>query len=295
VAERRVWIDAPAKINLTLDVLHRRADGYHALETVMQAIDLVDRLQVEVRAGDSIEVSCSDPGLPVGLENLAGRAAAAFLGACRCRRAVQIDIQKNIPAGAGLGGGSSDAAATLLALDRMLDRPLGARRLHDLAASLGSDVPFFLVGGLAFCWGRGEHLRSLPPRHDLVWALLVPEVSVKSSWAYNSLNIKELTSSKRSSRMLVTALRESSKAAVGAALGNQLEPVVQSEHAVVAEIVTGLPRRGALGTTMTGSGGGVVGLFDSDRAARAAVDAFRGAGTFARVVRPRPRGHVIEA
>jgi 4-diphosphocytidyl-2-C-methyl-D-erythritol kinase len=157
-----ITVAAPAKINLHLEVLGRRADGFHDLETVFQTLDLHDRVTVRLESGeDGVALTCSDPTLPGDQANLAWRAAAAVLAARPGLGRITITLEKHLPAGAGLGGGSSDAAAVLRAL-AVLDARVAGLDLAALALSLGSDVPFFLVGGTAHATGRGEILTPLP-------------------------------------------------------------------------------------------------------------------------------------
>ena len=178
---------APAKINLSLRVLGKREDGFHEIETLMTAVDgVADGLgfDLEVREGD-IELRCDDPELPTGPENLVLRAVSVFEQAADVRFAGQINLEKRIPSGAGLGGGSSDAAAVLRALDVIAGAGLGEGRLGELAAEIGSDVPFFIRGEPAWCRGRGEVIEryeGVVPRTSIV--LAKPAFGVASAWAY---------------------------------------------------------------------------------------------------------------
>ena len=166
-------LPAPAKINLVLEILGRRDDGFHALETVFQTLELADEVAVEVRPGDGIGLVVEGADLPAGPENLAWRAAAAYTARHPIGR-VAIHLRKRVPHGAGLGGGSSDAAAVLRALARLDPDPLPATDLAVIALALGSDVPFFLVGGTAHALGRGEELTPLPDAADQVVTILKP-------------------------------------------------------------------------------------------------------------------------
>jgi 4-diphosphocytidyl-2-C-methyl-D-erythritol kinase len=185
-----ILIAAPAKLNLHLEILGRRADGFHALETVFQTVALHDRVGVAVVPGSGIVLTCDDPSLPSDARNLAWKAAAAFLEGREDRR-VEIRLEKMIPHGAGLGGGSSDAAAVLRALARLLPGWHDATSLATLAARLGSDVPFFLVGGTALGHGRGEELVALPdlPVQDVT--ILMPSASVATPAAFAALTETE--------------------------------------------------------------------------------------------------------
>jgi 4-diphosphocytidyl-2-C-methyl-D-erythritol kinase len=176
---------APAKINLSFRIKGRRADGFHEIETLMTPISLADRLTIE-RAGDDgrIRFSCDDPSLPVGDDNLVVRAARLFQETTRISAGLRIVLEKKVPHGAGLGGGSSDAASTLLGLNELFTTGLDATKLLELGAQLGSDVPFFIVRSPAICRGRGEIVAptTLPTRFQLL--LVKPAFGVPTPWAY---------------------------------------------------------------------------------------------------------------
>jgi len=174
---------APAKINLFLRVLRRRDDGFHEIETRMAPISLYDSLQVE--PADAFEFRADDPALPMGEDNLVVRAAELFFLRIRREAKVRINLVKKIPHGAGLGGGSSDAAATLRLLNRFFDAKLSMEELSALAANLGSDVPFFVGGGAAICRGRGELIQGAPLPARLSLLLLKPPFGVATPWAYS--------------------------------------------------------------------------------------------------------------
>ena len=180
---------APAKINLYLEILGRRADGFHALETVFQTIALHDVVMVSVETGAGVTLTCSDASLPCDAGNLAWRAAAAFL-ARRPGWRVDIRLDKRIPHGAGLGGGSSDAAAVLRACQRLIGG-LEPATLADLALELGSDVPFFLVGGTAHATGRGEELTALPDAGPQAVTVLMPEAHLPTPSVFKALTESE--------------------------------------------------------------------------------------------------------
>ncbi len=183
---------APAKINLYLNVTARRADGFHDIETVMQAIDLFDVLHLSLYPAEKTEIvlNFSRPcNLPTDDHNLIVRAAKAFLLAAKKSAKVEILLEKNIPMAAGLAGGSADAAATLRALDTMLPNALTREQLFEIAASLGSDIPFCLLGGRALCYGRGEILEPLPTKGEKYFGVLVNTVETSSTpKAYGALD-----------------------------------------------------------------------------------------------------------
>lgn len=185
---------APAKINLSFKILRRRDDGFHEIETLMAPISLGDELTIEPNeSGEGIVFTTDDPTLPPGEDNLVVRAARSFFDELRKEPDVRIALRKQIPHGAGLGGGSSDAASTLLGLNELQGRPLNPVRLTTLAAALGSDVPFFLAQSAARCSGRGELVEPVEAPPPLALLLLKPEFGVPTSWAYRQwLDSREL-------------------------------------------------------------------------------------------------------
>jgi 4-diphosphocytidyl-2-C-methyl-D-erythritol kinase len=180
---------APAKINLSFRILRRREDGFHEIETLMAPISLEDELTIEPNeSGNGLEFSSDDPSLSSGNDNLVVRAARSFFAEINEKPRVQIALQKKIPHGAGLGGGSSDAASTLLGLNQFHGGRVAPARLTNLAAALGSDVPFFLVRSAARCRGRGELVERVEPLPPLPLLLLKPEFGVPTPWAYSRWN-----------------------------------------------------------------------------------------------------------
>jgi 4-diphosphocytidyl-2-C-methyl-D-erythritol kinase len=175
---------APAKINLSLKILRKRHDGFHEIESLMVPLSLADTLTVEEGAAPGIAFTCSEPSLPCDDSNLVVKAARRFFETLGRSPALRIHLEKAIPHGAGLGGGSSDAAATLLALNSLFGSPLAAGAVANLAAELGSDVPFFLAGGAAVCRGRGELVEPVPFPGSLPLLLIKPAFGVPTPWAY---------------------------------------------------------------------------------------------------------------
>jgi 4-diphosphocytidyl-2-C-methyl-D-erythritol kinase len=180
----RITLSAPAKINISLRILGKRPDGFHELETLMVPIGLADEIEIAHGAGKEISLTCNDPEIPVGPDNLCVKAAEAFREATGLDHGISITLLKKVPHGAGLGGGSSDAVAVLRGLNELFDHPLVEEELHQIAASLGSDIPFFLGQGPAWCRGRGEILEPAPalPKRRLI--LIKPPFPVPTAWAY---------------------------------------------------------------------------------------------------------------
>jgi 4-diphosphocytidyl-2-C-methyl-D-erythritol kinase len=188
---RMLTIPAPAKINLHLEILGRREDGFHGLETVFQTLALADTVTVGVEPGAGIALACSDPSLPADARNLAWRAAAAVQLRRPQMGRIVITLDKRIPHGAGLGGGSSDAASVLLALNEQLDEPLASLELAEIALDLGSDVPFFLIGGTAHATGRGEELTPLTALPPTPVTVLMPTAQLPTPAVFKELNAAE--------------------------------------------------------------------------------------------------------
>ncbi len=175
---------APAKVNLSLRVLRRREDGFHDIESLMCPVSVFDTLDISLREEGGLEFVCSDATLPLGDDNLVVRAAKLFCSACGFEPHLRIELTKRIPHGAGLGGGSSDAATTLLALDRLFQTELPREALAAMAADLGSDIPFFIYQSAAMIGGRGERVGPVAFPHELPLLLIKPGFGVPTPWAY---------------------------------------------------------------------------------------------------------------
>lgn len=250
--EFTLW--APAKVNLYLEVLRKRADGYHEIRTVLQHVDLCDEIRIMGRAQ---EISVESVGLscPTGEENLVHRATALFLKTTGIRTGVRVQIVKRIPLGAGLGGGSSDAATTLWGLNRLFQADLSRERLEQLGAQLGSDVPFFFRGPTMWATGRGEELHPLPP-FPPTWLLIVfPGFPVSTTWAFANL---ELTGEDKSIRVRAAAEQGDFEPLL-AAPWNRFEEVIFRRYPAIKQLKESLEAWGARPTLMTGSGSAVFG------------------------------------
>ncbi|MCB9514829.1 MAG: 4-(cytidine 5'-diphospho)-2-C-methyl-D-erythritol kinase [Candidatus Krumholzibacteriia bacterium] len=269
----RVEAFAPAKLNLGLEVLRRRPDGYHDIETLFQTVDWGDRL-VFTRRPDKADLELRITGQPLADEtHNTARRAYALLRETRPGRlgGVRVDLDKRIPVGAGLGGGSSDGAAALLALNRLFGLDLDAATLGRLALELGSDVPFFLAGGTAIGRGRGERLEALPPLHRGAFLLVHPGFSVSTAWAYEHLRLG-LTGHPYRISVEQVKVYLSRFPVPGMVLKNRLEDVVFPAYPVLSDIVESLEEAGAVQALMSGSGATLFGTFrDREAAARAGV------------------------
>jgi 4-diphosphocytidyl-2-C-methyl-D-erythritol kinase len=267
---------APAKVNLTLHVLGRRADGYHDIDSVMVPISLYDRVEIRVAAGRRA-VACRVTGpqrVAGGPTNLAARAAASVLDELGVSARVQIVLEKRIPAGAGLGGGSSDAAAVLRALPPMLGRKLAGGRLARIARGIGADVPFFLSCRPARATGIGESLEPLPsfPRADLV--VVVPTARVETAWAYrHALGWPRGLTSGATDRTRRRRLPRSVKS-LRSLVFNDFERGVGRVVPDIERLARRLRSGGAVATVMSGTGSAVVGIFESAERVRSIAEAF---------------------
>ena len=246
-----------AKLNLTLDVLGKREDGYHDLQSVMQTISIRDDIEIDVGTGKPWKLLCSAEGIPTDERNLAWKAAKVFCEALnKDPDGLEIRITKRIPSGAGMGGGSADAAAVLRALNRHYDNPLSIFALAELGAQVGSDVPFCVICGTAMAEGRGERLRKLPDMPDCIFVVCKPEFSVSTPELYKKID--EVSIAKRpDNRAMESALLAGDLEKVAHNLCNVFDPVVTEDHLELNYIKSIFHNYGAIGYQMTGSGSAV--------------------------------------
>lgn len=236
---------APAKINLSLRVLRRRADGFHDLESILCPVSIFDTLDIELRAEGGLELTCDDPTLPTDEGNLAVRAAKLFCASCGLEPHLRIALTKRIPHGAGLGGGSSDAATTLLALDRLFETQLSREALAAMAADLGSDVPFFIYQSAAIIRGRGEQVEPIAFPHALPVLLIKPPFGVPTPWAYGRWRDAQE----------IPGVSYAAKSFAWGDLVNDLERPVFEKYVLLADLKTWLIAQPEVaGALMSGSG-----------------------------------------
>lgn len=260
----RVILKSPAKVNLYLNVLGRRPNGYHEIETVIQAIDLCDRITLRRREGP-IEVICDSQEVLTGFGNLAYRAAALLRKQTGQSQGVDIKIEKEIPVASGLGGGASNAAVVLLGLNRLWDLGLSSDRLIEFARSLGADVPFFVAkASSAIARGKGDELTALDKSKTFWLILVTPQLKVYTKDVYGSLNILPfktvLTKREDNVKILIHALKKGDVDLLGKSLYNSLEDIVSKKYEVISQIKQHLLSWGAKGALMSGSGPTVFGL-----------------------------------
>jgi len=262
---------SPCKVNLLLNILDKRADGFHELETVLQPVALHDELEFS-RAAGGIQLTCSEPSLPVDSTNLVHRAAAAFLQAAKIREGVSIHLEKKIPLAAGLGGGSGNAAHTLLGLNELFGHPLAPEKLKELAIALGSDVPFFLQDKPALATGRGEKitpLASFPALQGVSLLLIHPGFGISTAWAYQQLakHAEALKGRPGRAQKLIGLLQSPDLAAAGTEFYNSLEAPALTKYPLLALFQEFLKANGAAAALMSGSGSTTFALIKGSEAA----------------------------
>ncbi len=271
----KIYEKAPAKINLSLDVLHKRPDGYHEVEMVMTMVDLADRLEMERLDRDTIIISSQAGYIPLDEKNLAFQAARLMKDTYQVKQGVYIHLDKKIPVAAGLAGGSSDAAAALRGLNKLwnLNRP--ESELMKLGEQLGSDIPFCVRGGTVVARGRGEQLEPIdaPPQ---CWVVLAkPPIHVSTASVYSRFNAMRRTQKPATNRV-VQAVRQKDFHALCASLGNMLEEVTLQLHPEVTQIKQVMKKLGAEGVLMSGSGPTVFGLVDKESKLNRIYNGLRG-------------------
>jgi 4-diphosphocytidyl-2-C-methyl-D-erythritol kinase len=270
---------SPCKVNLLLNILGKRPDGFHELETVLQPVNLCDRLTFE-RCRGEIELACNDTTLPADSRNLVHRAATAFLQTAKISDGVRIHLEKKIPLAAGLGGGSGNAATTLLALNELFGWPLAAAKLEELAAALGSDAPFFLQPQPALATGRGERIQPLqnfPALRGKAFLLIHPGFGIATPWAYQTLARFPGAINGRPGRAqkLIARLQTGDGRAAGAEFYNSLEAPALEKYPVLALYQEFLRANGALAALMSGSGSTTFAIAENTSAAEMLVEKFK--------------------
>ncbi len=270
---------SPCKVNLILNILGKRADGFHELETLMHPVAACDDLSF-ARVPRGLHLTCNDPQLPVDGGNLVHRAATSFLQATEIRDGVRIHLEKKLPLAAGLGGGSANAAITLLGLNEIFGKPLTTQALNRIAASLGSDIPFFLQPRPALATGRGEQVQSLdffPALRGSSILLIHPGFGISTAWAYQTLTRfpAALNGIPGRAQKLVSLLQTSDLNNAGAQFYNSLEAPALEKYPILALYQEFLREQGAAVSLMSGSGSTTFAIFDTATAAESALEKFK--------------------
>jgi 4-diphosphocytidyl-2-C-methyl-D-erythritol kinase len=270
---------SPCKVNLLLNILGKRADGFHELETLIHPVAVFDRLTF-ARAGQWIQLSCSEPALPTDSRNLVYRAAERFLHTAQIKDGVRLRLEKTIPLAAGLGGGSGNAATTLLGLNELFGHPLPPNRLQALAAELGSDVPFFLQSKPALATGRGERIQSLdffPALEHAAFLLIHPGFGIPTAWAYQHLARfpSALNGQPGRAQKLISSLQAGELRNAAAEFYNSLEAPALEKYPLLALFQEFLRANGAMVALMSGSGSSTFAIVENQIAGEALAEQFK--------------------
>jgi 4-diphosphocytidyl-2-C-methyl-D-erythritol kinase len=265
---KRIVLKSPAKINLALDVVGKRADGYHLLETVFQAVSIYDTITVTFQpdAEHPIQIACNIPWIPKDERNIAWKAAALFQKVTGVKTGIRIYLQKYIPSQAGLGGGSSDAAAVLYACNQLAGTGLTQQQLCDMGMQLGADVPFFFYGGTAYAAGIGEQLRPLPYLGDFPVVIAKGKGGISTAMAYNAIDALQHPIHPDTQRMVELLQQSADITEIAPLCGNLFSAV--TDLPPVTQIQKKMMEKGALCSAMTGSGSAVFGIFRSQEQAQ---------------------------
>lgn len=258
--DNKLTIDTRAKINLTLDIINKRRDGYHNLSMVMQTIDLFDTIDFELTGGN-IAIVCNDPKIPTDYRNIIYKAAFILKEKYKVSQGVNVKLTKRIPSEAGLAGGSANGAGTLIALNRLWNLNLSKCELLNLGSQIGADIPFCITGGTALAEGIGEILTPIDNMPEFNVVLVKPPIGISTPWAYSKVRIENILSRPDNAGM-IEAINNGNKKEIALRLNNVFEDFIFPHHPLLMDIKGKLKDLGALGQIMSGSGPTIYGLFD---------------------------------
>lgn len=273
----KISLKALAKINLGLDVVRRREDGYHEVRMIMQTIHLYDRVNIEKTSEPGIKIKTNLSYLPVNENNLIYKAGRLLMDEFDITEGVSVDLEKRIPVAAGMAGGSTDAAAMLYGMNKMFGLGLSMQELKDRGVKIGADVPYCLMRGTALAEGIGEKLKSLPPMIKCPVLIAKPQISVSTKFVYENLKLDEKAKHPDIDQ-LIKDIKAKDLQGVCDHMGNILETVTIPNYPIIAEIKKNMIENGAAGAIMSGSGPTVFGLFDDAEKAKQAYKAMKKSG-----------------
>ena len=265
---------ALAKINLGLDVIRKREDGYHEVRMIMQTINMYDQLEIDIKEEPGISITTNLPFIPTNENNLVYKAAKLLMDEFHIEKGITVELQKFIPVAAGMAGGSSDAAATMIGMNRLFGLGLTVRQLMERSVSIGADVPYCLLRGTALAEGIGEKLRPLPPCPNCYVLIGKPSISVSTKFVYEKLDAGNIEEHPDIDRIL-EGLQWHNLNKISENMGNVLESVTIPAYPIIEEIKNHMKEHGAVNAMMSGSGPTVVGLFDDKMVAERACEALR--------------------
>ncbi|MGN0358092.1 MAG: 4-(cytidine 5'-diphospho)-2-C-methyl-D-erythritol kinase [Blautia sp.] len=265
---------ALAKINLGLDVIRKREDGYHEVRMIMQTINMYDQIEIDIKEEPGISITTNLPFIPTNENNLVYKAAKLLMDEFHIEKGITVELQKFIPVAAGMAGGSSDAAATMIGMNRLFGLGLTVRQLMERSVSIGADVPYCLLRGTALAEGIGEKLRPLPPCPNCYVLIGKPSISVSTKFVYEKLDAGNIEEHPDIDRIL-EGLQWHNLNKISENMGNVLESVTIPAYPIIEEIKNHMKEHGAVNAMMSGSGPTVFGLFDDKMVAERACEALR--------------------
>lgn len=265
-----ITLKARAKINISLDVLRRRQDGYHDVSMIMQTVDLHDKIYMKKTRKKGVFLNVNLKWLPYDERNLAYKAAQMMIDRYDLQEGVYIDLEKIIPVSAGLAGGSSDAAAVFIGMNKLFDLRVPRGKLMEMGKELGADIPYCIMQGTALAEGIGEKLKRLPSFPNAYVLLAKPAIRVSTPWVYQRLNLKAIYR-RPETREVIQAIKEKDLYGVSHRLVNVLEDVTAKKYPVITDLEQIMIREGALGAMMSGSGPTVFGIFNDKNKAKKAM------------------------
>lgn len=274
--KKELTVKCPAKVNLSLDVTSRREDGYHNLEMIMHTIKLFDTLTIVCEDSETTEITISSnlSYVPSDERNLCFKAAQLFFKETGLSAKIHIDANKKIPVGAGLGGGSSDAAGTLTALNRLMGNPLSQERLAAISKGIGADVPFFIYGGCMLAEGIGEMLTPLPQLENVTFLIAKPNFGVSTPWVYKNL-VLDSTTPHPDTKAVIEAIKTCDLTSLAKHAENTLELVTLKQYPEISRYKELMIKTGAVYSLMSGSGSAVFGVYDDPEKAKKALEKFK--------------------
>ena len=256
----KIEIDSYSKINLTLNILGKRRDGYHNIETIMQSINLADRIFIKEEK-EGIKIKCSHPLIPVDTQSLTYRSAEKILNRYRIKKGVKIEIDKKIPLASGMAGGSANSASILVGINKLFALNLSNKVLREIGEELGMDVPFCIQNGTALAYHKGEKVTPLPPINPPLWTIIInPGFEIPTKWAYNNLDLSLVKRDKNNTIAMLKALKKGGLGGITKNLFNSFEDLIIKRYPEIGKIKVRLIEEGAMGALMSGSGPTVFGI-----------------------------------
>jgi len=255
-----IIINSYSKINLTLNILARREDGYHEVETIMQSINLADKVII-TEESEGIKIKCNHPQVPVDNQSLAYRSAEKIIKKFGIERGVKIEIDKIIPLASGMAGGSANSATILVGINKLFNLNLSNKNLREMGEELGMDVPFCIQNGTALAYQRGEKITPLLPINPPLWIVIInPGFKISTQWAYNNLDLKEIKRGKGNTKAMLAVLKEGKPQEIAKNLFNSFEGLIIKKYPEIRRAKDRLINEGALGALMSGSGPTLFGI-----------------------------------